>query len=143
MRVLFIKPVTPYHSGDVADVAEGYAKNFLIPQNLAVPASAHAIAEAQQRKQKHVAADADAEHDLDALAKALNGKTVHVEAKAATTGTLYAAVNSTDITKAIAQQIGYALPPALQKQLPTLKHTGKHPVTLQIHATTVTFSINI
>ena len=74
MRVLFIKPVTPYHSGDVADVAEGYAKNFLIPQNLAVPASAHAIAEAQQRKQKHVAADADAEHDLDALAKASTEK---------------------------------------------------------------------
>ena len=127
MRVLFIKPVTPYHSGDVADVAEGYAKNFLIPAEPAVPASAHAIAEAQQRKQKHVAADADAEHDLDALATALNGKTVHVRQRQRQLVQSYAAVNSTDITKAIAQQIGYALPACIAETAANTQAHGQTP----------------
>lgn len=143
MKVLFLKAVEPYRVGQVADVAEGYAQNFLLPQKLAIPATAHAIQEAQRRQQQHVAAVAGADHDLDALAQVLIGATVRVTAKASPTGTLYAAVTPVQIAEAVATQTGYHFPKALQKQLPTLKHVGPHPVTLQIHATTVTFTLDV
>jgi len=143
MKVLFLKTVSLHKAGQVANVADGYAKNFLIPKKLAVPASAHAVAEALQRKQKQVADDASAEQNVDALAKALSGASVHVEAKAAPSGTLYAAVTPLRITEAITEKTGYVLPEALLKQLPTLKHAGEHTVTLQIHATTITFTLDV
>jgi large subunit ribosomal protein L9 len=143
MKVLFLKTVSPHKAGQVATVADGYAKNFLIPKKLAVPASAHAVAEALQRKQKQVAHDASAEQNADALAKVLSGASVHVEAKAAASGTLYAAVTPFRITEAITEKTGYVLPEALQKQLPTLKRAGEHAVTLQIHATTITFTLDV
>jgi large subunit ribosomal protein L9 len=143
MKVVFLTSVPPYSAGHVAEVAEGYAKNYLIPKSLAVPATARAVEEAKQRQQQHVAATASAEHDLHALAEALRGVHVHVEAKAAATGTLYAAVTPVRIAETLAKQTGYALPASIQKQLPTLKRVGHHQVTLQIHATTVTFTIDV
>jgi large subunit ribosomal protein L9 len=143
MKVLFLQVVAPYKVGQVTNVADGYAKNFLIPKKLAVPASAHAVAEAQQRKQKQAADDVHAAQNVDDLAKVLSGMRIHVEAKAADSGTLYAAVTPSRITEAVTKQTGFVLPEALQKQLPTLKRAGEHAVTLQIHATTITFTLDV
>ncbi len=143
MKVLFRTSVHPFKAGQLAEVAEGYAKNYLIPKNLAVPATAHAMQEAHKQEQKHHDAEADAAHDLDALARALTGATVHVTARAAASGTLYAAVNPAQIAEALAKHTGHPFPKPLQKQLPTLKRTGRFPVTLQIHATTITFTLDV
>lgn len=143
MKVLFLKAVNPHRAGQVAEVAEGYAANYLIPKQLAVPATAQAIKTTQQRNRKQVAAAESAEQDLEALAQALAGVTVHVKAKSAPSGTLYAAVGPENISQAITKQTGYTLTAALQKQLPTLKHVGQHPVTLQIQKRNVTFTLDV
>jgi large subunit ribosomal protein L9 len=143
MKVVFLKPQASYTVGQVANVADGFAKNFLIPHNIAVPATTQAVEEARQRKNNQAAAVENAEHNLEALIQAISGAMVHVESKAATSGTLYAAVTPAHIAKAIAKQTGFELTPTLQKQLPTLKHAGKHQIKLHIHATTVTFTIDI
>ena len=88
------------------EVSDGYARNFLFPRKLAVPADAAAVnevktkAEAQQhRAQEELAA-------AKALAAKLEGKTVSLKAKAGQGGRLFGSVTSKDIAAALSKAVG-------------------------------------
>jgi large subunit ribosomal protein L9 len=143
MKVLFLKPSGSHTVGQVADVAEGYAQNYLIPQQLEVPATTHVLRQSHATLEASQAAAASAEQRTDALAAALNQATVRIPAKAASSGKLYASVTPAMIAAAIAKQFGTPVPSALVPALPTLKRAGRHPVTLHIRAATVTFTLDV
>jgi len=98
MKVVFLEDVSPREKkGDIKEVTDGYARHFLLPRGLAMPAtegavkSAQKLSEERERKRKR-------QHDeyID-LAKQLDGKELKFEAKASSKGTLHGSITAADI----------------------------------------------
>lgn len=91
------------------EVSDGYARNFLFPRKLAVPADAAAVNEV---KTKAAAVEHHAAEELAAaraLAGSINGKTVTIKAKAGAGGRLFGSVTSKDIAEAVGKAFGQTL----------------------------------
>ena len=87
--------------GEVHEVSDGYARNFLFPRKLAVQADATAMNEVKtkiQAKEHHKAEEVAA---AKALAEKLNEKTVVLKAKAGQAGRLFGSITAKDIAQAI------------------------------------------
>lgn len=87
--------------GDVAEVADGYARNFLIKKGLAVAATASNVHEAEQKKaaaQFHKAEEIKA---TKALAEQLNGKTVPVKIKTGENGKMFGSITAAHVAASL------------------------------------------
>lgn len=110
MRVVFLQDVPDVaQSGDVKDVADGYARNFLFPQNLAKTATREALEELERAKKAREKQALDDLHRTEVLAERLDGYEVMIKVKASPTGTLYAALNRKQVADALARQ-GFEVP---------------------------------
>lgn len=90
--------------GDLLNVADGYAKNFLIKRGLAIPADSQAV---NEKNNKDAAASHHAQVALDEakdMAKNLEGKSIKVIAKAGEKGRLFGKVTSKEIADAISKE---------------------------------------
>ena len=105
MKVVFHEDVRGQgKKGDIKDVSDGYARNYLIPRKLASEATADAI-NAIKLKEKAKAAQAAREKaQAEAYAKELEAVQVTVRAKAGSGGKLFGAVTSEAISKALKEQ---------------------------------------
>ncbi len=109
MKVILLKDVKAQgKAGEVIDVSDGYARNYLLPNGLAQPATASALnsikisREAQERRRR-------IEHDEAVeLCKKLAGITVTVKIKTGANGKLFGALNTAAISEALAA-MGYEL----------------------------------
>ncbi len=107
MKVLLIKDVYKLgRAGDVKKVADGYGRNYLLPQGLAVLATPGAMAQA-----KHIKAQADARravlnNELGGVAEILSKLTLTFPAKAGETGKLYGSITPQMIADAIKSKSG-------------------------------------
>ncbi len=109
MKVILLKDVKAQgKSGDIIDVSDGYARNYLLPNGLAKPATATAInsikisKEAEERRRK-------IEHDEAVeLCKTLAGITVTVKIKTGANGKLFGALTAAAISDAL-KAMGYEL----------------------------------
>jgi len=110
LKVILTKDVAGTgRAGDVREVADGYARNFLLPQRLAQPARATAEAQirSQRDRQRH---KVEAElTEARATAAKLEAAVVEITARAGETGKLYGAVVNIDIAEAIESQLGVVL----------------------------------
>ncbi len=92
--------------GELCNVSDGYARNFLFPKKLAVEADNAALNELRNREEAaahHKQEEIDA---ANALAAKLDGKTVTIKAKAGAGGKLFGSVTSKEIAKEIADTLG-------------------------------------
>ena len=107
MKVLLLQDVKSQGKKDqIINVSEGYARNFLFPQKLAIPADAKAVADAKNRKdsEKHkIELEKQAARDLS---KKIGEATVKIVAEAGNDGRFYGAVTSKDIQEALKTQFG-------------------------------------
>ncbi len=105
MKVVFHEDVRGQgKKGEIKDVSDGYARNYLIPRKLASEATADAI-NAIKLKEKAKAAQAAREKaQAEAYAKELEAVQVTVRAKAGSGGKLFGAVTSEAISKALKEQ---------------------------------------
>lgn len=102
MKVILLKDVKAHgKQGDIIEVSDGYARNYLLPNNLAKPATATALnsikiaKEAEERRRK-------IEHDEAVeLCKKLAGLTVTVKIKTGANGKLFGALNSAAVSDAL------------------------------------------
>lgn len=107
MKVILLADVKGHgKKGELCNVSDGYARNFLFPKNLAVEANNAALAELKSRedaKAHHLKEEKDA---AIAIAKQLEGKRFTLTAKAGANGKLFGAVTSKEIAIAIKEQSG-------------------------------------
>ena len=131
MKVILLKDVKNLgDEGDVKEVALGYARNFLIPQGLAVEATPQAEAEAKAKKEK-IAKEAEMNlKKAEELAAKLEGQTVEVTAKASEGGTLYGAVSEAKIAEALKKK-GFAVRKN-QIKAEHIKEVGEHEITINL-----------
>ena len=107
MKVILQKSVERLGDpGDVADVADGYARNYLIPRGLAVRAQKGAIRHAESLKRAHEARVNARRGELESLATTLTQTPVVVRARAGEEGKLFGSVTAVDIAEAISAQAG-------------------------------------
>lgn len=95
--------------GQLVNVSDGYARNFLFPKNLAVEADSAAMSELKNRE---AAAAHHKQEEIDAakaLAEKLNGQKVVIHAKAGAQGKLFGAVTSKEIAAEINNKFGVAI----------------------------------
>ena len=92
--------------GQMIEVAEGYARNFLMPKGLAVPATADAVNTMRLQEKAKAKADAEAKAASTEIAEKLKGVQVKVPSKGGEGGKLFGAVTGREIAAALKEQHG-------------------------------------
>ena len=123
--------------GDVVNVKQGYARNFLIPQKLARRATEAAIKEFEGRRAELEKVAAGKLAAAQALGEQLAGKTVRIAQKAGVDGRLFGSVTNADVAEALTKA-GMAIAKA-QVRMPNgpLKTVGDHAVSVAPHSDVV------
>jgi len=95
--------------GQMIEVAEGYARNFLLPRKLAVPATADAMNTMRLQEKAKKAEEARQKAEAEAIAEKLKNAQVKVSARAGANGKLFGAVTSKEVSDALQAQYGIEL----------------------------------
>ena len=90
--------------GQLVNVSDGYARNFLLPKNLAVIATAENVNTMKQQEKARKAQEAAEKAEAEALSEKLKGLTVKVAAKAGEGGRLFGAVTAKEISEQLKAQ---------------------------------------
>jgi large subunit ribosomal protein L9 len=123
--------------GDVVDVAEGYARNFLLPRKLATPADRGALAQVGSQRKAQEKRDAALLADARALAQRLGTARVSVKAKAGENGKLFGAVTNADVASAIRSTLDVAIDKHKIELGTQIKALGSYPVEIKLHKSVV------
>jgi large subunit ribosomal protein L9 len=108
MKVLLIKDVYKLgRAGEVKKVAAGYGRNYLLPQGLAVLATAGALKQAEKIGSQAQVRRTELNSELKDLAGHINGVTLTFAAKAGETGKLYGSITTNDVAAAIQEKTRY------------------------------------
>jgi large subunit ribosomal protein L9 len=128
--------------GDIVEVADGHARNFLLPKGKAMKASEGAVAQAARMRRSRDLRDASDRDAATTVASTLVPKVISVSAKAGAEGKLFGSVTSTDIVAAVEEQTGIQLDRKVLHIDEQIKTIGQHTVTAALH-TDVSFPITI
>lgn len=108
MKVLLTKDVYKLgRAGDIKKVADGYGRNFLLPQGLAVLATAGALRQVDKIKSQAEIRRTEENSELKGLAAQINGITLVFSAKAGETGKLYGSITTQDVATAIQEKVRF------------------------------------
>lgn len=94
------------HKGDVVEVSPGYARNYLLPKNLALTASKGAVRQAEGMRRARVDKDRRERSVAEGLAASIGGLTLSLPARAGSDGHLFGSVTTSDIAEALSSAIG-------------------------------------
>ena len=131
MKVILLKNVDKLgKEGEVKEVADGYARNFLIPQNLAQPATEQALREAELNAAKKSKTEQTDLEEAQKLAEQLDGRELFIKVKEKD-GTLFGSVNEKTISKAFADE-GLKIEPESVKLEEPIKEVGDYDVRLEL-----------
>ena len=110
MKVMLVKDVYKLgRAGDVKKVADGYGRNFLIPQGLAVLATAGALKQIEKVRKQAEIRRAEQNSELQGLADQIKGVVVTFAAKAGDTGKLYGSITTQDVATAVSEQTRFEI----------------------------------
>jgi large subunit ribosomal protein L9 len=120
--------------GDILDVSDGYARNYLVPKGLAMKASTGAAAQAASMRRARDLRDAQDRAAAEALATTLVPKVITVAAKAGTEGRLFGSVTANDIAVAVEAQTNVVIDRRKIVLPEPIKTLGTHTVPVKLHA---------
>ena len=129
--------------GDIVTVADGHARNYLLPRGLAFVATDGAVAQANaMRRRRDLRESADRE-SARTVAEALTAKTFTIKAKAGNEGRLFGSATTSDIAGVLAAQAGVTLDRKKVVSQP-IRTTGNHTAVVRLHADVeCTIKINV
>ncbi|NLG84654.1 MAG: 50S ribosomal protein L9 [Firmicutes bacterium] len=119
--------------GEIKEVADGYARNFLCPQGLAVPATEanlRALEEERTRRQQQEYREVE---EARALAARLEGLRVVIKAKAGESGRLFGAITAKDVVEAIRHAARVEVDRKKIELVESIKKTGFYRVPIKLH----------
>lgn len=135
MRVILVEDVDALgRKGDVVDVADGYARNYLVPKSLAVKATRGALRDAEAVRLARDEAEAKAREAADEIAQMLAGGHVVVAARAVDEGKLFGSIGARDVAEAIAKYTGVTVPADQVRLSGPIKEIGLHQIAIRPHA---------
>jgi large subunit ribosomal protein L9 len=132
MKVLLLEDIYKLgRAGEVKKVAPGYARNYLMPQGLAVLATPGAMKMADRIKKEGEVKRAKVNQELGGVAEQLAGKRFTFAAKASETRRLYGSINTQMIAEKVSEDIGVTVE-AKQIESQPLRMLGKHNVSVRL-----------
>jgi large subunit ribosomal protein L9 len=143
VRVLLRSDVTRVgHKGDLIDVSDGFARNYLIPKGLALRATKGAEGQAQGMRRARDVKDARDRQSAETIARELVAVQVRIPARAGTEGRLFGSVTTADIVSAVQQATGIELDRRRVHLDEPIKALGVHEVPVRLH-TDVEFAVTV
>ncbi len=132
MKVLLIKDVYKLgRAGDVKKVADGYGRNFLLPQGMAVLATPGAMTTAEKIRTKAAERRAILNNEMGAVAEILQKQQLTFGARAGETGKLYGSITSQEVATAIKEKTGYEVK-RQQLDMQPLRTLGEHTIRVRL-----------
>lgn len=119
--------------GDIVSVADGHARNYLLPRGLALVATDGAIDQANSMRRARDLREASDREAARTVAEALTAKVITVKAKAGNEGRLFGSVTTADLASALAAQAGVSLDRKKIISQP-IRTTGSHTAVVRLHA---------
>ena len=119
--------------GDVVEVAEGHARNFLVPKGHAIMASDGAISQAKAMRRARDLRDAADRESAQTIASALVARTIVVKSKAGAEGRLFGSVTTADIADAIHEQAKISID-RKKLHIDPIKTLGTYSVSVKLHS---------
>lgn len=119
--------------GDVVDVADGYARNFLLPKKAAIVANEGALKQAEAIREARIEAEQKAKEAAEAIATQLVGSRVVLAARAGDEGQLYGSVGVGDVVVGIHRFTGIELEKSNVVIGEPIKAIGLHEITVRLH----------
>jgi large subunit ribosomal protein L9 len=134
MRVLLQKPVDKLgQPGDVVEVADGYARNYLVPQGMAIKAAKGAERQAESMKRAHDVRQSKEKTEHEAVAsKLIAAGGLTIQARAGEEGKLFGSVTSADVADAIVAQTGVAVDRKAVHLEEPIRTVGTHEVRVKL-----------
>jgi large subunit ribosomal protein L9 len=133
MEVLLLKDVEQLgQTGEIKRVADGYARNYLIPRGLATFATPGAIKQAELVRQSDALRQAKELDKAQALAQELDGRSVTFQARAGESDRLYGSITNANIAEALEEQVGKEVDRRKIELEEPLKELGMHAVTVRL-----------
>jgi len=117
--------------GEIVEVKAGYARNYLLPQGLAVQPTAGNIKAVEKAKQRYLEEMAKRREELEARAQVLEGKEVTIAARANEEGHLYGSIGPAQIVAALGEQSTLVEPKDIRLDQ-AIRRLDKYDVTIQL-----------
>ena len=135
MQVILKKDVNKVgKAGQLLEVSDGYARNFLFPRNLAEEATAGKIADLNARQQSRKVREDKEKQAAEEHRKLLQDKVVRVAASAGESGKLFGSVTTTQIAEALEAQYVIKVDKRDIKLTEPVKQPGSHSISIRLHA---------
>ena len=133
MKVILTENVEKLgQSGEVKEVANGYARNFLFPRDLAIPATKGALLEAENRRTSAARRAANQQSTAQAAADRLRGLTVLLYGRTGEQNRLYGSITAADVAEALRVQHGQTVDRRRIKLDSAIHRTGNYTATVTI-----------
>jgi large subunit ribosomal protein L9 len=127
--------------GDIVEVSDGHARNYLIPQGLAMAATDGAVSQAKAMSRSRDLRDAADRESAQTVASALVARTITITQKAGAEGRLFGSVTSGDIAQAIHAQANISID-RKKIHVEPIKTLGTYSVAVKLHSD-VEFPVNV
>jgi large subunit ribosomal protein L9 len=133
MKVVFLQDVERVaRAGEIKDVADGYGRNYLIPQKLAVPANARSMAAVETQIKARAKLVAKTESEVIELASQLDGKEVTLKAKSGVNDRLYGSITAADVAAEIESALGMVIDRKKVEIDSPIRQLGSYEVTVRL-----------
>ncbi len=119
--------------GDVVDVADGFARNFLVAKGLAMKATPGAVAQATGMRRARAVKDARDRESAEQVARVLVTKVIRITGRAGPEGRLFGSVTTADLVAAVQEQAGVTLERKRVHLDEPIKAVGTHEVPVRLH----------
>ena len=133
MKVILLNDVKSLGTtGVVLEVADGYARNYLLPRGLAAEASKGSLALLEQQRKAKARRDAEAIADAQELAVKLEAAVISVPAKSGGNGRLFGGVTNANVSEAIHRDLGVEIDRHKIEVPDNIKSLGSYPVEIRL-----------
>jgi large subunit ribosomal protein L9 len=130
--------------GDLIEVTDGFARNYLVPRGLAMKATKGVVQQAEAMRRNREARDAREREAAQALADQLAGQRIELRARAGEGGRLFGSVTSADVVDAVRTQTGVALDRRKTQLTDPLKELGPVEIPVRLHSDVeVTLTVDV
>lgn len=121
------------HKGDVLDVSDGFARNYLVPKGFALKATEGALAQAEAMRRSRSVKEARDREGAEEIARRLTPVVIRIPARAGAEGRLFGSVTATDIAEAVAVQANTILDRRRIHLDDPIKNLGTHEIAVRLH----------
>jgi large subunit ribosomal protein L9 len=120
--------------GDILEVSDGYARNFLLPKGYAIPANSGVESQANAMRRSRDLRDSRDREAAETVARKLVPQVIKVSARAGSEGKLFGSITSADVVDAVVAQTGVELDRRKLQLDEPIKSLGTHEIPVKLHS---------